>query len=210
MFTHWPDFPAIHTEHMLDARLYADRDDLIRGLSVPEGGKIAEIGVWRAAFSKVLVGELKPRSFFAFDIFTGHLETDWHGMTGAELFDNLSHRQFYEREMAPFSNVTHVVDGPSQETLQNYADHSFDLVYIDGNHNYDFVKSDAELAEKMVAERGFMVFNDYILLSPDNVVYGVVPVVNDLVVNRGWRVVGFALHSAMFCDIALRRPAPAA
>ena len=31
------------------------------------------------------------------------------------------------------------------------------------------------------------------------------PVVNDLVVNHGWRVVGFALDQHLYCDIALQR-----
>ena len=35
--------------------------------------------------------------------------------------------------------------------------------------------------------------------------FGVVPVVNDLIVNHGWSVTGFALELAMYCDVALRR-----
>jgi hypothetical protein len=37
------------------------------------------------------------------------------------------------------------------------------------------------------------------------VVYGVVQVVNQMVVEENWRVVGFALNQNMFCDIAIRR-----
>lgn len=206
MFSHWPDFPAIKTEHLSDARLYADRNDLICSLPIRRRGKIAEIGVWRAAFSKVLVTELRPRDFFAFDIFTGHKEIDWNGMTGKQLFDGLTHRQYYEREMEQFSDSVTVVDGPSAVTLKRYMDNSFDLVYVDAAHDYDSVKSDAALAQGMVADKGFLVFNDYTLLDPNNgAPYGVVPAVNELVVNRGWRVVGFALNVGMYCDIALRR-----
>jgi hypothetical protein len=35
--------------------------------------------------------------------------------------------------------------------------------------------------------------------------YGIVPVVNKMVVNQGWKVLGFALQKHMFCDIALVR-----
>jgi hypothetical protein len=206
MFSHWPDFPTIKTEHLWDARLYADRNDLICSLPVRRRGKVAEIGVWRAAFSKILVTELKPRSFFAFDIFTGHTETNWNGMTGKQLFDGLTHREYYEREMAEFHDVVTIIDGPSGTTLKDYIDHSFDLVYVDAAHDYDSVKVDAELARRMVADNGLLVFNDYTLLDPNNgAPYGVVPAVNELVVNHGWRVVGFALNVGMYCDIALRR-----
>jgi predicted O-methyltransferase YrrM len=36
-----------------------------------------------------------------------------------------------------------------------------DLVYIDGNHSYDFVKSDTENAFKMLSERGVIVWHDF-------------------------------------------------
>jgi hypothetical protein len=206
MFSHWPDFPTITEEHLWDARLYAKRSDLICALPVRKGGKVAEIGVWRAAFSKVLVPELKPREFFAFDIFTGHLETDWNGMTGHQLFDGLTHRQYYEREMASFRDVLTIIEGQSEVTLRDYGDRSFDLVYVDAAHDYESVKADTSLAVQMVADHGFLVFNDYTLLDPNNgAPYGVVPVVNELVVNQGWSIVGYALDVGLYCDIALRR-----
>jgi hypothetical protein len=202
-----PPYPALSAEHVAGTRLYANRGDQISLLGVPKDGRVAEIGVWQGVFSKDLVQTLKPREFVAFDIFTGHEEQSWHGKTGAELFDGLTHRKFYEREMAPFSAVTKIVEGSSLETLRAYTDRSFDLVYIDGNHHYEFVKSDAAFAAEMVKDTGFLVFNDYISIDHQGVNYGVVPVVNEMVVNQGWQVVGFALQHAMYCDIALQRRA---
>jgi hypothetical protein len=205
METRWPPYPALRAEHIRGAALYATRDDQIAGLAVPKGGKVAEIGVWRAAFSKVLVDTLKPRQFFAFDIFTGHLEKEWNGMTGHELFDGLTHRQFYEREMASHREITTIVEGSSLETLRAHGDHSFDLVYVDGNHAYDFVKADAALGAEMIKDTGVLVFNDYMLIDHNHANYGIVPVVNEMVVNHDWRVVGYALHHSLYCDIALQR-----
>lgn len=183
---------------------------MIAALPLSKGGKVAEIGVWRGAFSKVLVEKLQPRQFVAFDIFTGHLYENWNGLTGHQLFDGLTQRQFYEREIAPFLGITTVVEGRSQETLRDYTDRSFDLVYVDGDHEYDAVKADSELAVEMTADRGFLVFNDYLLFDHGNVAYGIVPVVNDLVVNHGWDVVGFAINHALYADIALQRSLPPA
>jgi methyltransferase family protein len=209
----WPPYPVLSAEHVVGARLYANRGDQISLLGVPKNGRVAEIGVWRGAFSKDLVETLKPREFVAFDLFDGHEVQDWNGMSGKELFDGLTHRQFYERQMAAFQDVTTIVEGSSLETLRAYSDHSFDLVYIDGNHAYEFVKSDAAFASQMVSETGILVFNDYMMVDLNHANYGVVPVVNEMVVNQGWQVVGFALHHAMYCDIAIRRrnaPASAA
>jgi len=81
-------------------------------------------------------------------------------MTGQQLFDGLTHRQFYERQMAPFAASVTIVEGDSRQTLSAYTDRSFDLVYVDGNHTYEFVRSDAELGAEMVKDTGFLMFND--------------------------------------------------
>jgi hypothetical protein len=206
LFPHWPEYPRLSSDNLRDARLYATRADMIAALPIRKKGVVAEIGVWRADFSKVLIDRLDPSRFLAFDVFTGHLYKNWNGQTGQQLFDGLTHRQFYERQIAPFGEVVTIVEGSSQETLRGYADGSFDLVYVDGDHRYEAVKADAELAAKMTADSGFLVFNDYILLDESHGPYGVVPVVNELVVSQGWSIVGYALDYHLYCDIALQRP----
>ena len=206
--TRWPVYPDLRAHNLRDARLYADRADMIAALPVPTGGKVAEIGVWRGDFSKVLINTLKPREFFAFDIFTCHQVEDWNGLTGRQLFDGLTHRQYYEREMASHLDVTRIVEGDSRETLRSYTDGSFDLVYVDAAHDYDAVKADAQLAVEMTAKSGFLVFNDYMMFDLNNFTYGIVPVVNELAVNHGWDVVGFAINHCLYADIALQRTPP--
>jgi hypothetical protein len=208
VLTRWPPYPELRAHNLRDARLYAERADMIAALPVRRGGKVAEIGVWRGDFSKVLVSTLKPRQFFAFDTFTGHQLKNWNGLTGRQLFDGLTQWQYYEREMGPYVDITTMVEGDSRQTLRSYTDRSFDLVYVDGDHEYDAVKADSELAVEMTDEFGFLVFNDYLMFDHKNVAYGIVPVVNDLVVNRGWDVVGFAINHALYADIALQRTPP--
>jgi hypothetical protein len=207
IYSDWPEIPAVENEHLVaDALLFANRKSMIASLPISRRGKVAEIGVWQGAFSIFLIEELKPQRFFAFDIFTGHQEENWHNFTGGQLFDQLTHRQFYERELAPFGDTVVIVEGSSAVTLRDYTDRSFDLVYVDAAHDYENVKADADLAVEMVSDTGFLVFNDYTMLEPGKRdVYGVVPVVNEFIVRRGWRVAGYALHEHLFCDIALCR-----
>jgi hypothetical protein len=85
-------------------------------------------------------------------------------------------------------------------------DHSLDLIYIDAGHDIESVKRDMQEAVQKIKRDGTLIFNDYIM--HDHITgspYGVVPVVNDLVAQHGWKVVGFALQHHLFCDIALRR-----
>ena len=46
------------------------------------------------------------------------------------------------------------------------------------------------------------------MFDHNNYTYGIVPVVNDLAVNHGWDVVGFAINHALYADIALQRTPP--
>ncbi len=205
MDNRWPQYPGLSKEHVEGARLFADRKDLAASLSNARNGKIAEIGVWRGAFSRFLLEELAPREFYAFDVFDGHTVTDWNGQTGKELFDNLTHRKFFEREIETWKGKVTIIEGSSLETLKPYTDQSFDMVYIDGNHAYDFVRSDADFAARMIKHDGVLVFNDYMLIDHNNAFYGVVPVVNHMVVNEGWHLVGYALNHGLYCDVAIQR-----
>ena len=85
--------------------------------------------------------------------------------------------------------------------MRAYTDHSFDLVYVDGNHYCDFVKVDAALGAEMLKNTGFLVFNDYMLIDHNHANYGIVPVVNDMVVNGRGHGVGFALDQNLYCDM---------
>jgi hypothetical protein len=61
------------------------------------------------------------------------------------------------------------------------------------------------MAEKKLKRDGTLIFNDYIMMDHwHSTPYGVVPVVNDFCINRGWRIVYLALNPQMFCDIALQ------
>jgi len=90
--------------------------------------------------------------------------------------------------------------------LAKYPDKSFDLIYIDGDHSYEGVKKDAEIAKDKVVDNGVLVFNDYLAFSAwEGAVYGVMRAVNELIVKDDWVVTGFALNHWMHYDVALRK-----
>ena len=198
-------YPALRQEHLSRARLYADRDSMIEDLTLPRGGVIGEVGVALGDFSRVLIRTLEPRLLVAFDLFQLHkLDALW-GRATTEIFQNRTHTEFYERAMAEFPQTV-IEEGPSTESLARYSDHFFDLLYIDADHTYDGVARDAALATQKLKIDGVLVFNDYIMC--DHVTYceyGIVPVVNSLVVEDGWHVIGYALQHQLFCDIAIKR-----
>jgi hypothetical protein len=208
-----PDVPALHSSHLVDARLYADRFEMVRALA-PRGGAVVEVGVALGDFSVFLLDTLEPSSFVAVDTFVlDELDTMWDRPT-AEIFGGLSHADFYRRRLAPYQDGdtlrVRVVEGLSWEGLERCPDEAFDLVYVDAGHDEECVRRDLDAAVRKVRPDGLVICNDYVLTDHLGAPYGVVQAVNRLVTTSDWRVVGLALHPQMYCDVALRRVAGAA
>jgi Methyltransferase domain len=201
-----PNYPGLAAEHVRDARLFANREDMLLQLPIVKAGKIAEVGVMRGDFSEFMINTLRPRRFVAFDLFTAHTVPQIWGIPSSQVFDGLTHLDYYRRRFARLGDLIVTEPGPSRDTLPKYANGGFDLIYIDAGHDYESVRIDAELSARMINDSGFLVFNDYIVFDHiGNCKFGVVPVVNTMVAERGWQVFGLALHREMFCDIAIRR-----
>jgi Methyltransferase domain len=201
------NFPTLKAANLFDAKLYADRKDMVSELGgFAKGGKIAEIGVALGDFSTFLLETLIPESFVGFDVFELHkLETLW-GQGTKEIFHGMSHYDFFKHRLSQHGQAVVAEKGFSHDTLAKYPDGYFNLIYVDAEHTYEPVKRDAELAARKLVDGGLLIFNDYIMYDHFlNAQYGVVPVVNEMVVNQGWSVVGFALQPQMFCDIAIQR-----
>jgi hypothetical protein len=200
------EFPALAREHVEGARLFADRHDLVSSLDIPPNPVIAEIGVARGDFSEFLIKQFDPGKFVAFDTFEMHKLTEAWGTPTKILFDGMTQLDFFRRRFSSISDRLIVEVGLSSTTLARQADNSFDLIYIDAMHDYQGVKSDAEQSARILKPEGILVFNDYIMFDHMlGVPYGIIPVVNEMVVNQGWAIVGFGLQRHMFCDIAIRR-----
>jgi Methyltransferase domain len=191
------------------AVLYADR---VRALeALPRGGVVAEIGVALGDFSQAMLTYLAPCRFDAFDLFKLHEAQSFWGRSSADWFGGLSHRTQYERRFADeiAAGKLHIHEGDSSQEMDKQPDSTYNAIYIDGDHTPEGVMRDAEISARKLKSDGILIFNDYIIFDHTvGVPYGVVPVVNEFCVNRGWRVLFFALQNHLFCDIALRRSLP--
>jgi hypothetical protein len=193
-------------QHLEDARLYANRRELIRALQIPKHSVVAEVGVAHGDFSEFLIDLLDPTRFVAIDLFDMEKYPVIWGVPQEVLFKGMTHFNFYRHRFAALGNQVAIVQGPSKECLARLPDEYFDLIYVDAAHDYENVRSDAVLSVQKVKPRGAIVFNDYTMHDPYlQADYGVVRAVNELVHSHNLCVTGFALDRSMFCDIALRR-----
>jgi hypothetical protein len=200
------DIPPLEARHLDNAQLFANRYDLISSMRCIEGGVIAEVGVARGDFSEFLIDQLKPKRFVAFDLFNMHEWSNAWGIPTAEYLNNMTHLEFYKRRFADRSAEVVIEVGMSHLTMAKYPNKSFDLIYIDGDHSYDGVKKDIEIAKNKVADNGVLIFNDYLAFSPwEGVVYGVMRAVNELIVRDDWVVTALAFNHWMHHDVMLRK-----
>jgi hypothetical protein len=200
------EYPTLEARHISrGARLYAHRNDMIADIGADyRRGVIAEIGVAFGDFSEIMLSALDPLEFVAIDMFTMHeFPTVW-GRPTTETLGNKTHMQFYKERFV--DKPVHAISGDSFQSMSSFPDAHFDLIYVDADHRYEPVKRDAYVADLKLKAGGTLIFNDYIMHDHiADIPYGVVQSVNELIDDKGYEVVGFALNRNMFCDIALRR-----
>jgi predicted O-methyltransferase YrrM len=81
----------------------------------------------------------------------------------------------FRRNMSNFGLTDKVVAvrGFSNEKLPELQDDFFDLIYIDGNHDPEFVLEDAVLSFRKLRVGGVLIFDDYGFDGPDGTSKGI-------------------------------------
>jgi hypothetical protein len=135
---------------------------------LPKGSVGAEIGVHQGDFSRVLLDEVAPSHL--------HLVDPWRfepspvyerALYGGRLEDGQAemdarYRSVLERFAAEIAaGQVSVHRGTSEEVLAALPDGSLDWVYIDGNHLYEYVARDLELALRKTTASGLVTGDDY-------------------------------------------------
>ncbi|MEA3463010.1 MAG: class I SAM-dependent methyltransferase [Bacteroidota bacterium] len=126
-----------------------------------------EIGTWRGES----VATIAPRAASCYTLCLSDADMLKRGMHPLTIE---SHRQF-SRDL---ENVTQL-RGDSRSFNYKQLNKKFDLIYIDGDHHYDVVKSDTEnIFRHLVHEKSIVVWHDY-GFHPDQVRYEVMSAILD-------------------------------
>ena len=143
-----------------------ERVDLLNLL--PKGSVGAEIGVWRGDFSSRLLSVVRPARLhlvdpWKFETSSGYERARYGGAVAKNqaemdgIYETVLRRFAEEAE----TGVVLVHRGPSAQIGMQFDDAYFDWVYIDGNHLYEYVKSDLEVFETKVKPGGLLTGDDY-------------------------------------------------
>lgn len=136
---------------------------------LPKHSVGAEIGVHTGDFSSSLLEALNPQRLHLIDPWkyesSPAYENSLYGDAGArngQAEMDQRYRQVNRRFKRQISSGrVSIHRGYSAEILNEFADGFFDWVYIDGNHLYEYVKSDLELALRKTRSDGIIAGDDY-------------------------------------------------
>jgi Methyltransferase domain len=125
---------------------------------MPKNSICAEIGTYEGDFAEKILYFLNPQKLHLIDPWID----SWH--SGAPYQDKMDNR--YQNVLKRFDqeiNLGQVVinRGYSHEIYNSFEDNYFDWIYIDGNHQYEFVKKDLELYYPKIKIGGFITGDDY-------------------------------------------------
>jgi len=116
------------------------------------------------------IGVFMGRSFLTFLLSNPNLNgvavDTFQGTTGEheEILKNVpSLRKAFEANLERFyvSCRASIFEGDSREIHTAFSDNSFDFIFIDGNHTYDYVKSDINNWYPKVKPGGILMGHDY-------------------------------------------------
>jgi hypothetical protein len=97
------------------------------------------------------------------DWFKGNLTVDYdeewaYNEENAPLWK--AHLESEAKKFDVLDKIT-IFEGDSREVIHQMKDNYYDIVFIDGGHEYDIVKSDVENGYKKLKSGGVMVFDDF-------------------------------------------------
>lgn len=127
-------------------------------------GNYLEIGIFGAIGLVSLAGKYRDKTIYGIDPFIedGYTSATSGIASGNQLSDI---RNLALSRAAPYSNIKifeqSSVDFNKNLTVELIQELDVSCVFIDGNHHYEFVKNDAELAMKLIANKsGGICFDD--------------------------------------------------
>lgn len=130
-----------------------------------------EMGTERGLYAEVLCKANPKLKLYCVDAWTAYKGYREH-VTQALIDEIYADAQ---KRLSPYN--CELIKAFSKDAAKDFVDGSLDFVYLDGNHEYDFVKEDLSLWTKKVRPGGIFAGHDYVL--PRNVNFGVIPAVNE-------------------------------
>ncbi len=137
------------------------RDFLLRVL--PKQSVGCEVGVWKGGFSERILKIVRPKKLFLVDpwLFLPEFPQTWYGGKAAHTQKDMD--EIYQEVLQKIGNRKNIIvlRKPTSQLIDEIQDGELDWVYIDGNHEYEYVLADLLYFGKKVKSGGIICGDDY-------------------------------------------------
>jgi cephalosporin hydroxylase len=189
-----------------NCQLLADRSEILP--LIRKEATFCEVGVALGDFTASILSVCQPRKFYGIDLFGLHQAPQmWGGRVGQEL-NGMRHEDYYRQKFAKQidQDIVEVLSGDSAKMLRKLREKSIDYFYIDAHHSYESVSAELELVRPLCTANAWIILNDYIMADwITHTKYGVIQAAHEFMIAHNWEMIYLALHTGMFCDVAIRR-----
>lgn len=138
----------------------------------------AEIGVFAGYFSEILIKTIPDLRLYCIDSWAVYF-----GYRDYKFIKSMERAEASARLKLANTNTV-IIKEFSMNAVKKFEDNSLDFVYIDGNHEYKFVKQDIEEWTKKVRSGGIVSGDDYYMTRAGNM--GVIEAVHEYVDANGY------------------------
>jgi hypothetical protein len=146
------------------------REELIQ--LIPQNSIGAEVGIFRGEFSRILLETTKPQLFYMIDPWEGNIMS---GDKNGQNIEYIEGDKYYVEHIIP-----EFMFQPQIKILRNYSDvlalfpdNYLDWIYLDGAHDYEYIRQDLENSLYKVKQGGLIMGHDYTNAMFPGLVYAV-------------------------------------
>lgn len=144
-------------------QIFDTRDEMIA--SIPKGGLMAELGVFKGEFSVKIDEICQPDELILIDSWTG--ERLYSGNVDGNHRNGV--RQYYTGEELYYLTEMNIKEcrgivtmlKANTDVLRAFTDNIFDMIYIDADHSYEGVLNDLINAYHKIKNGGYIMGHDY-------------------------------------------------
>lgn len=142
--------------------------DLFRRLGFKEG---VEVGTDHGGYAKNICDRMPHVTLFTIDPWLGYTEGD-------DVKTDEDVEQIYQEAKARLADYPNciILRKKSMDAVKDFQDNSLDFVFIDGNHEYEYVYEDLVEWTKKVKPGGIIAGHDFV--KSDDKKYGVIEAVD--------------------------------
>jgi hypothetical protein len=195
------EFIPLSNHVIKNAKLYADRMSYLKDQNPIDS--YLEIGALAGLYTDMVIDTLSPKDITIVDHF---MEDDWDQINNRR-FTKESHYSFVKDKYKDNKNIEIIkkfIRTEDAELISNGK--TYDYIYIDANHDLDFVNYCLDFAVSHLNRGGVIGFNDYMVYDHfTKEYYGVVSAVNKfLSQNPNWTVSAYVVGPVMHSDIYIK------